>query len=357
MRLRNGFLATSVTVLCLAIASGAYGQKNKLEVGDDAPGLDIERWVKGSETTIEKGQVYIVEFWATWCAPCKGSIPHLNELQSDYGDRGLTVIGVSTEEPDVVGPWVKSQGSKMAYTVAVDRRSSTDRAWRLAAEQQGIPAAFIVDRRGKIAFIGNPHPKADGVEMEEVLVKVLRGRYDPKLARAAKPMLEAARNARKTSTWRIALKQYDEVIDLDPAVFADVALERLNMMLVDMELPEEAYKYARTQLLEGHFAADDEALRMLAEAITTDPTIDREDRDMNLALEAAEAAMTASGGKSPEALATLALVEFHRGEVDKAIASQKEAWMLARPRFKDEYHRVLKTYQGAGSRTTGIRGG
>ena len=50
----------------------------------------------------------------------------------------------------------------MAYTVAVDRRKSTDRAWRQAADLPGIPAAFIVDRQGKIAFIGNPHPKVDG---------------------------------------------------------------------------------------------------------------------------------------------------------------------------------------------------
>ena len=123
MRLRNSLFATSVTVLCLAMASSAYGQKNKLNIGDDAPGLDIEQWVSGGETTIERGQVYIVEFWATWCVPCKASIPHLNELQNDYGDRGLTVIGISTEEPDVVAPWVKAQGSRMGYTARHGCRS------------------------------------------------------------------------------------------------------------------------------------------------------------------------------------------------------------------------------------------
>ena len=99
------------------------------------------------------------------------------------------------------------------------------------------------------------------------------------------------------------------------------------------------------------------ALRMLAETIATDPTIDQEDRDMELALEAAEAAMEVSGGRAPDALATLALVQYHRGEVEAAIGSQKRAWMLARPRFKDEYKRVLRTYQGAAGRTSGLRGG
>src|ERR1051325_1895884 len=74
--------------------------KAKLTAGDKAPPLTIEKWVKGEPITgFEKGRVYVVEFWATWCGPCVASMPHLSELQKEYGDR-VTIIGVTKEDPN-----------------------------------------------------------------------------------------------------------------------------------------------------------------------------------------------------------------------------------------------------------------
>ena len=101
------------TIVCLSLASSVMAA-DKLEVGHAAPGLDIEEWVKGSETSITNGSVYVVEFWATWCAPCRKAIPHLTKLQDYYGDDELKVIGVSTEELDTVKTFVKRQGERIA---------------------------------------------------------------------------------------------------------------------------------------------------------------------------------------------------------------------------------------------------
>jgi thiol-disulfide isomerase/thioredoxin len=197
--------------VCLSLATSAFGQRNKLKVGDTAPGLDIEEWVKGEETTIEEGKTYIVEFWATWCGPCKRSIPHLTKLQKEHGSDGLTIIGVSSEEADKVKPFVRKQSDKMDYTVAVDRRNSTKRSWFEAAGLKGIPAAFVVDQQGKIAWIGNPLSD----DFDPVVQRVLNGRYNPKLEKEAAPMLRAAEQARKVRNWRMAQRHYDEVIELD----------------------------------------------------------------------------------------------------------------------------------------------
>src|SRR5438105_7662375 len=70
-----------------------------LKVGDKAPGLSVEKWVKGDEVKgFEANKVYVVEFWATWCGPCKESIPHLTKLQKDFKDKSVTVIGVAASE-------------------------------------------------------------------------------------------------------------------------------------------------------------------------------------------------------------------------------------------------------------------
>jgi len=337
------------TVACMLTAT-AFGQA-ELKVGDTAPGLDIEQWVKGEETAIETGNVYVVEFWATWCGPCKKSIPHLTELQEQYGDQGLTIIGVSTEEPELVNKFVRSQGGKMDYTVAVDRREGTQRAWMSAAGKSGIPCAFIVDRSGKIAFIGNPLPQA-GDGFDETLAKVITGRYDPKLQSQAGPLIQAARNARKIRNWRVASKHFDDVMDMGSNIFASVGLEKFEMLLVDMNDREQAYEYARNGLMGKAFAADAGGLQMLAEKIATDPKIEQSNRDMDLALEAAEASRRLAGDGDATALAVLAKIRFHRGEIDQAVELQKQAYFNAAPRRKAEYKRVLTQYQGAGERAS-----
>ncbi|MHC5026765.1 MAG: TlpA family protein disulfide reductase [Planctomycetota bacterium] len=330
---------------CLMLTTGAFAQRGQLKVGDAAPSLDIAEWVKGSATTIETGNVYVVEFWATWCGPCRKSIPHLTKLQEEYGADGLTIIGVSDEEPDVVKPFVQRQGGNMDYTVAVDRRDGTKRNWFQAAGLKGIPAAFIVDRHRKVAFIGNPLDPT----FDQVLGLVMGGRYNPKLEREAAPVIKAARSARKVRNWRMAMKHYDEVIEKDKWVFSRVAIERFEMMLLDMSDRDAAYAYAREELLDKHFIDDAGALADLGENIASNPDISDDLRDLPFALELAETSVELSSG-DPRSLSTLAAIQFHSGDTAAAVATQRRAWKLVRPKDKEQYRRVLRTYQEAAQR-------
>jgi len=343
MRIQKSMIA----VLTLAIASTtAMGQMTNLRVGDMAPGLDVSKWVKGEETTLEEGNVYIIEFWATWCVPCRHSIPHLTEIQKEYKDQGLRVIGVSTEEEGLVSNFVRQQGSKMDYTVVVDRFNATDRAWMIASGSKGIPNAFIVDRNGKVQFIG--HPLSE--EFNTIVGLVVRGRYDAKLMAQATPHLKAAESARKVKNWQLATKHLTDIYELDQHVFAELLLEQFEMMIVDQEDPTSAYKFAR-KIMEDRGPADPELMSWLARKIINDPKIAPEERDIDVAMEAAKVAMEFARPDDPAPRSTLASVLFHKGEVDKAVALQTEAWMIASPKQKAEYKRQLESYQKAAART------
>jgi thiol-disulfide isomerase/thioredoxin len=154
----------------------AEGLKQELAMGDAAPALQVQEFVKGEPVKqFEKGKIYVVEFWATWCAPCRESIPHLTKLQQE--NKGVTFIGVSIdEETGLVKPFVDKMGDKMDYRVAIDSRDGGNarmaQAWLEASGQEGIPAAFVVDGDGRVAWLGHPG------DLEQPLVQIVAGKWD-----------------------------------------------------------------------------------------------------------------------------------------------------------------------------------
>src|SRR5690606_432472 len=97
--------------------------------GNKAPKHAISEWVKCDPITkFEKGQVYVVEFWATWCGPCIAGMPHVSELQKEYGDK-VKIIGVNIwDDPANVDPFMKDRGEQqsgdqlMGYRVAIEAK-------------------------------------------------------------------------------------------------------------------------------------------------------------------------------------------------------------------------------------------
>lgn len=149
--------------LALAIAAGASlsapAQEAWKTLGDKAPALSVD-FVQGEPIKLEAGRgehVFIVEFWATWCGPCRYTIPHLSELQAKYKDDGLVVIGISDEPPEIVEPYVEERGDEMTYRVAVDPLQVTARRYFHGfGGRVSIPRAFVVDGNGRVAWIGHP---------------------------------------------------------------------------------------------------------------------------------------------------------------------------------------------------------
>jgi thiol-disulfide isomerase/thioredoxin len=281
------------------------------ELGMDAPPLNLAKFVKGGAVDLAKGkgsQVYVVEFWATWCGPCRTSIPHLTELQKKYKDQGVTIIGVSDETAAEVEPFVKEMGSKMDYVVAVDRDRATFAAYMEAFEQGGIPTAFVVDKAGKVVWYGHPMGGLDGV-----LEKVVAGKFD---------VAAHKREQEKAEKLQQDMNGY-----------------------FDQTLAETYTDKAKADGEELVKSCDNEnALDQFAWIILTHPRVKH--RDTALALTAAKKAYDLSKGADGSITDTYARALFDSGDKARAIQYQKEAIAnTSDPRQKTAFEETLQKYQ------------
>jgi len=135
-------LASIVVATALTLAAGAPPK-----VGDPAPAFSL-RDLSGQTLDLAsyRGKVVLIDFWATWCVPCREEIPHFVALQDKYRARGLVVIGISMDDTE---PPVRAFYQKygMNYPVAMGDAKLADRFGGIL----GLPVAFLVDRGGRIA--------------------------------------------------------------------------------------------------------------------------------------------------------------------------------------------------------------
>lgn len=109
-----------------------------------------------------RGKVVLIDFWATWCVPCRVEIPHFIELQKKYASRGFSMIGISMDdEPGLVAPFAKKHG--MNYPVVIGDGPLGEKYGGIL----GLPVAFIIDRNGII------RERYDGVTSAETFEKAV----------------------------------------------------------------------------------------------------------------------------------------------------------------------------------------
>jgi thiol-disulfide isomerase/thioredoxin len=174
-----------ILLLC-SITVTIHAQSNQspsLKLGDPAPPLRVRAWIKGEQVQqFEKGKVYVVEFWATWCKPCIAAMPRLSVLANKYKDT-VTILSIDVFEKKTtsilkVKAFVDSMGDRMDYTVGVEDSNFMATSWLLASQEGGIPGSFIVNAEGNLAWIGHP------MDLDEVLPKIVNNTWDIKEALA-----------------------------------------------------------------------------------------------------------------------------------------------------------------------------
>jgi thiol-disulfide isomerase/thioredoxin len=333
---------TQLFVLGLALCSSPVNGQ-ELNVGDPAPALAVKEFVKGDEVAaLETGKTYVVEFWATWCGPCRTSIPHLTELQKQHKDVVFIGVAVWEQNQSAVVPFVKQMGDKMDYRVALDDvpegKKGGDgkmaQTWMQAAGQSGIPSSFIVNREGYVAWIGHP------MRMDEPLEQIAKGQWDLKAAAQQHKIAMAAQRkmrelsgrlaeARKSGDSKQVLALLDQAIEEDGNLEPTLGLMKFRALAGKDGDVEQAAAYGK-RLTEIVLKDNANALNQFAWGIV-DPAQPKADaRLVPLALQAAVRADELSRGQDAHIADTLAKAYFDVGQAEKAVEAQQRAVELAK---------------------------
>lgn len=149
-------------------SEGTAAAPARAAIGESAPPLKVAKWVKNGPVTIGPGKTYLIEFWGTYCPPCRESIPVMTMLQNKYRGRGLVVVGISCEQTATVSAFVKGAGKAMDYAVAVDNRRACWTAYMQATGNEYIPHAFIIDKEGKLEWHGPVGPSLEDLVLRSL---------------------------------------------------------------------------------------------------------------------------------------------------------------------------------------------
>lgn len=260
MKKNNIILKAFNLALCMLVGLSSVKAQtsSKLSIGDAAPALKYSKWLKGNPVkSFDGDHLYVLEFWATWCGPCKAAMPHITELQQQYNDKATFIgVGVWEKVPDgkpyesslpSVEKYVKGNDANMGYDVVADNNEQhMGNNWLKAAGQNGIPSTFIV-KNNKIIWIGHPN------SLDSILPKMVAGTYD---MQAYKASFEKSANAGRDQMAKVSAtlspineaikaKDFNKAFDLmakvkveQPAMKVPMDMMKLGVLVENYSLKE-----------------------------------------------------------------------------------------------------------------------
>ena len=157
--------------LSLALAPAARGaEKPDGKIGSPAPPLALVD-LDGAKLDLAslRGKIVVIDFWATWCAPCRAQVPQFVSLQKKYREQGVEVVGISLDDSAAsVRAFREKYG--MTYRVALGDAKLAERWGGI----YGLPAAFVIDRLGTVR--AKHEGEGDVPEIEKVVAQLVKER-------------------------------------------------------------------------------------------------------------------------------------------------------------------------------------
>ena len=142
-----------------------------LDVGQSAPDVDLPGATVAGKLSDLQGKVVYLDFWASWCGPCKQSFPWMNELQRKYGARGLQVVAINLDARRSDADQFL-QRNAAAFALAFDGRA--DSARRIGVK--GMPTSLLLDGQGKVLYVHQGFRAEERAELEARVAAALEGK-------------------------------------------------------------------------------------------------------------------------------------------------------------------------------------
>jgi thiol-disulfide isomerase/thioredoxin len=320
-------MKSCLSIFCLFVYLLCTAQKEQqLVVGDDAPPITFTKWMKGdSIAELNKGKIYVIDLWATWCVPCIAGMPRLTEIQKKY-KNDIYVLGITSvdsfgntfenaqaflnEKTDITSyhfAWVPESSSSGKDRYGKQLRGIFLHPWMRLIGSYSLPTAFIINKEGKIAFIGDP------AMIEKTLDEMVQGKFD--LATAKNNYLQTAKAGIDIDSMKATIKRKD----IDKAIsYGD-------------------------KLLNGYTYYNPKTFLSLSTAISTNEEINNA-RLNQIALRAARKAVQLTHFESSGYFDALATAYYRIGDYFNAALSEQSAIGLSEGTMKENQKKNLDKY-------------
>jgi len=150
--IKGMFKGLALAAVCVSAALAASSS------GPAAPGFQLSgRGGKHIDLTQFKGQVVMINFWATWCGPCRQELPLLEDIYKKYKPMGFTMLGVNVEPDSAAAEaWLQKQ-KPVSFPIAFDVDSKVSKLYKVA----GMPSTVFVDRKGNVRVMHKGYKAGD----------------------------------------------------------------------------------------------------------------------------------------------------------------------------------------------------
>ncbi len=158
-------------LLCLCLCMPLWAQATDVKVGQNAPAIVLPNLGNnGGSTSLEnlRGKVVYLDFWASWCGPCRVSFPQLEAIRAELGDRGFEVLAINVDEfeEDALEFLVEVP---VSYPVVRDAEGTSPQTYGIL----GMPTGFLIDRQGVVRKVHQGYRKSDGEKLRAEIIKLL----------------------------------------------------------------------------------------------------------------------------------------------------------------------------------------